>query len=84
MTYDAELGVAVLFGGAVSGLWEDSANDTWIWKGTNWTQIHPAAVPPDRYAFGLDYDTVNKAVFMFGGYSSTVVRSDTWLLALAP
>jgi hypothetical protein len=32
----------------------------------------------------MDYDPVNKVVLIFGGYSSTVVRSDTWLLALAP
>lgn len=84
MTYDSDLGVVVLFGGAVGGIWEDSTNDTWMWNGTKWTEIRPATVPPNRYAFGMDYDVVNKAVFMFGGYSSTVVRGDTWLLALAP
>jgi hypothetical protein len=84
MTYDAGLGVVVLFGGAVGGMWQDSTNDTWIWTGVTWRQIHPATVPPNRYNFGIDYNPVNKAVFMFGGYSSTVVRSDTWLLALEP
>jgi len=38
----------------------------------------------NQYSFGMDYDPVNKVVLIFGGYSSTVVRSDTWLLALAP
>jgi hypothetical protein len=32
----------------------------------------------------MDYDPVNKAVLMFGGYSSGPARGDTWLLALAP
>ena len=84
MTYDAALGVVVLFGGAVSGFWEDSANDTWIWRGTNWTQIHPATVPPNRYAFGMDYEPVHHYVLMFGGYSSGPALGDTWLLALEP
>jgi hypothetical protein len=83
MTYDPNLGAAVLFGG-YAGIWEDSLNDTWTWNGTNWTEIHPATTPPNRYAFGTDYDLVRKVVLMFGGYSSTVVRGDTWLLALAP
>jgi len=84
MAYDAGLGAIVLFGGAGDGMWEDSLNDTWAWNGTTWTQIQPATVPPNRYSFGMDYDPVNKAVFMFGGYSSGPGRGDTWLLALAP
>jgi hypothetical protein len=83
MAYDANLGAIVLFGG-YAGIWEDSLNDTWIWNGITWAQIHPATVPPNRYNFGMDYDPVNKTVLMFGGYSSTIVRGDTWLLALEP
>jgi len=83
MTYDANLDAVVLFGG-FAGVWEDSLNDTWTWNGTNWTQILPATVFPNRYQFGMDYDPVNKAVLMFGGYSSGPARGDTWLLALAP
>jgi hypothetical protein len=83
MTYDAGLGRVVLFGG-YAGIWEDSLNDTWVWNGITWTEIQPATVPPNRYSFGMDYDPVNKAVLMFGGYSSGPARGDTWLLALAP
>jgi hypothetical protein len=82
MVYDATLGEIVLFGGDANNIWEDSLNDTWTWNGTNWTEIYPATVPPNRYAFGMDYDPANKAVFMFGGYSSGPARGDTWLLAL--
>jgi hypothetical protein len=83
MTYDANLGAAVLFGG-YAGSWEDSLNDTWTWNGTNWTEIYPATVPPNRYSFSMNYDPINKAILMFGGYSSGPARGDTWLLALAP
>jgi len=84
MAYDAGLGAVVLFGGAVGGAWQDSTNDTWTWNGTNWTEIYPATVPPNRYNFGMDYDPIIKALLMFGGYSSGPARGDTWLLALAP
>ena len=59
MTYDAAFGVVALFGGCVGGIWEDTTNETWIWNGTNWTEIHPATVPPNRYAFGMDYDPIH-------------------------
>jgi hypothetical protein len=84
MAYDAVLSAVVLFGGAVGALWEDSANDTWVWNGTSWRQIHPATVPPNRYNFGMAYEPAFKAVLMFGGFSSGPARNDTWLLALAP
>ena len=46
--------------------------------------VPPGDVPPNQYAAGMDYDPVNKVIVMFGGYSSTVVRSATWLLTLVP
>ena len=54
MVYDATLGEIVLFGGDANNIWEDSLNDTWTWNGTNWTEIYPATVPPNRYAFGME------------------------------
>jgi hypothetical protein len=84
MAYDGDLGVVVLFGGAVGGDWGNSSNDTWMWNGSNWTQIHPATVPPNRYNFGMDYDTHGKVIVMFGGDSTGPSRNDTWRLALAP
>jgi hypothetical protein len=84
MTYDPDLGLIVLFGGAVGGNWQNSTNYTWVWNGITWNQIYPAAVPPNRYAFGMDYDSTNKAILMFGGYSTGPARGDTWLLTLAP
>ncbi len=84
MAYDAAIGAVVLFGGAANDIWEDSLNDTWTWNGTHWHEINPAAVPPNRYAFGMDYDPAPKAVLMFGGYSSGPARGDTWALELEP
>jgi len=83
MTYDATLGAIVLFGG-YAGDWENSLNDTWVWNGTTWRQIHSATVPHNRYDFGMAYNPEYKALLMFGGFSSGPVLGDTWLLALAP
>ncbi len=84
MAYDGHLGMVVLFGGAVGGDWLNSANDTWAWNGSNWTQISPARAPPDRYNFGMDYDSDSKVIVMFGGDSTGPSRNDTWRLALVP
>jgi hypothetical protein len=83
MTYDATLGMIVLFGG-YAGVWEDSLNDTWTWNGIDWTEVYPATVPHNRYDFGMAYNPAHKAVLMFGGFSSGPALGDTWLLALAP
>jgi hypothetical protein len=83
MAYDAAVGDVVLFGGFV-GSWPDTLSDTWIWNGSDWREIHPSTVPPNRYDFSMDYDPLNRQVVMFGGYSSTVVRTDTWLFELEP
>src|SRR5580658_6759423 len=67
-----------------AGDWENSLNDTWIWNGNTWRQIHPATVPHNRYDFGMVYNPEYKALLMFGGFSSGPALSDTWLLALRP
>jgi hypothetical protein len=84
MAYDRELSLLVLFGGAVGCDWPNSTNDTWTWNGSNWTQIYPASVPPNRYNYGMDYDSYSKVTVMFGGDSTGPSRNDTWGLTLAP
>jgi len=83
MAYDPSIRMVVLFGG-YAGTWENSLNDTWMWNGTNWKQVTPATPPPNRYNFGMSYHVAAKILVMFGGFSSSVARSDTWLLALEP
>src|ERR1035441_2573999 len=77
MAYDAALGAVALFGG-FAGSWPNTLDDTWTWNGITWTKMNPATVPPDRYWAGMTYDPDVHGVVMFGGYSSTIVRSDTW------
>jgi hypothetical protein len=70
MTYEADQGQVVLFGGfdLTSVL-----ADTWNWDGTNWTQQHPATSPPAREGLSMTDDAARSQVVMFGGGFS-----DTW------
>jgi hypothetical protein len=81
MAYDIALRRVLLFGGANL---TTSFGDTWTWDGTNWTELHPATVPHDRYAGAMAYDPVARAMVMFGGYSSSPALDDTWVLRLTP
>ena len=48
MAYDAAHKVVVLFGGNSVSLGD--LNDTWIWDGTNWTNVAPSVSPADNPA----------------------------------
>jgi hypothetical protein len=62
--YDPMLRGVVMFGGA-SGL-----NDTWLWTGTDWTQLTTTNAPSARDSHGLAYDYNTNQLIMFGGESS--------------
>ena len=84
LAYDDALGKLVLFGGSVDGNFEQSANDTWTWDGTNWTEIYPSSVATNRYNFSMTYEPGFQALLMFGGFSTAEARGGTWFLEIAP
>ncbi|HUE53269.1 MAG TPA: kelch repeat-containing protein [Terriglobales bacterium] len=86
MVFDPDVGGIVLFGGTgASATGPNHYNDTWLWDGSNWTQVSPPGGPPsNRYAFGMVYDNAVHAVVIYGGYSSGPALQDTWELSLAP
>jgi hypothetical protein len=55
--------------------------DTWLWDGTNWTQVEEGG-PAPRFAFGLASDTSRNRVVLFGGANFTTegprALGDTW------
>lgn len=55
-------------------------NDTWIWNGVNWTELHPASQPPVRYAHGMVNDPARAKILMFGGQTVgwDLLLNDTW------
>jgi hypothetical protein len=61
--------------------------DTWVWNGTDWTQITSffltPALPAPRFGASMAYDPVNKRTVLFGGVNASgQILSDTWLFAV--
>jgi M6 family metalloprotease-like protein len=77
MAYDAAHGQIVLFGG-MAGTPAAYSNQTWIWNGSNWQQMHPAVSPPARVGHAMAYDAVAQKVVLFGGYGTYAESNDTW------
>jgi uncharacterized protein (TIGR03437 family) len=77
MAYDTTHGQVVLFGGNT-----DSSNlgDTWLWDGTNWTQVTPQNSPPARCYHEMAYDSAHDQVVLFGGGTSDLLSMNTGLL----
>ena len=74
MAYDANIGKAVLFGGAQDVNTLVYLNDTWEWDGMNWTQVNngsDALGPKVRGNATLAYDDVRQQVILFGGFNFT-------------
>jgi hypothetical protein len=60
--YDPRNGTIVLFGGSCSGAF-CYFDDTWLWNGTAWTQVHPATSPPKGLA-AMAYDMISKQMIL--------------------
>ncbi len=95
--YDPVLGGILLFGGCPSGhYWNftcSPTNDTWLFKGGNWSRLTPAHSPSARLSAGMAYDSLDGYVLLFGGSTgglSHLALNDTWefngtdWVALAP
>lgn len=84
MAYDALHQQLVLFGGitAVSGTIV-VVGDTWVWDGSNWTQMSPSTSPSARSGHVMAYDTARQRVVLFGGVgglaSNSTIFGDTWV-----
>ncbi len=82
LAYDANTNQIVFFGGATSGV---VYNDTWTYDGVDWTEQHPATVPPARADNGLAFNPVLKSVVIYGGLAGSCEDcgerrlNDTWL-----
>jgi hypothetical protein len=81
MTFDANLGKLLMFGGATS---DDSygslKNETWLLTGGRWQQLFPATSPTARGSASLGYDPVRDQAVLYGGFDATQAElDDTWL-----
>lgn len=84
--FDTARGKLVLFGGNLSGLLDDFANDTWEWDGTTrtWRNAQPAGAdaPAARDRLALAHLPEADSMILFGGQTRpgvVVARTDeTW------
>jgi hypothetical protein len=81
MVYDSMHHQMVLFGGEDSG--GNALNDTWVYDGTTWTLLHPAASPTARLWHSMAFDAAHGTVVLFGGEPlsspTPTYLGDTWL-----
>ncbi len=84
IAWDGDLGRIVLFGG-----WNGTEtagatlDDTWVWDGTDWTEISSATRPPGRYGSAMIYDEARQRVLLHAGWTdpgSGKPLNDTWEL----
>ncbi len=76
----------VLYGG-LAGSCEDCGqgrlNDTWLWDGTNWSQVQTSASPQPSSGVSFTYDGTTKSMLLFGGWVADFsFTNSTWLFGL--
>ena len=75
MTYDPASKQLVLFGGYHHG----PTNQTWVWTGSDWNQLHPATSPPPRRNAAMAFDPQTNQLILYGGSgTNNTDLSDTW------
>ena len=75
MTWDESHNAVVMVGGLPTGLLPGGVlNDTWMWDGTDWTQLVPAA-SPSAYLSPFVFNASSGTSVLFIGFESS---SDTW------
>lgn len=88
MAYDSLRQRVILFGGrhAKTTATGDISfyNDTWMWNGTDWSEIHTPNAPDARQFAPLAYDSARDRVILYGGThraangKDTEAEYDTW------
>jgi hypothetical protein len=76
VAFDAASNQLMLFGGS-SKPGSGFDNETWVWTGHSWQQLHPATSPPARASADLIYDPEMQQMLLFGGYDGSYLN-DTW------
>ncbi len=77
MAYDAAQHSIVLFGGLP--LPSRMTNDTWVWNGRAWSQLHPASSPPALQG-SMVYDAASQQVILLLSQvqSGGIVANEQW------
>jgi hypothetical protein len=90
MAFDSRQGNTVLFGGdhLNSVAYKlGPINDTWLWDGSQWTQVFPSTLPRHRAQHTMAYDSARGRTVLFGGSLEAspvdTLYNDTWELVTA-
>lgn len=77
MAYDSLRKNVILFGGeAQPG--SVFTNDTWRWDGSNWAQLFPTGMPPNRAIENAVFDPHTASVMIVGGADDFTAYNDAW------
>jgi len=74
MAYDRARAQIVMFGGDNG----KKLAETWVWGGSNWTQLQPATSPAGRMHHVMAYDEARQRIVLFGGFDGKNDLGDTW------
>jgi len=79
--YDSENERIILFGGIHD---KNFLNDTWIFDGDSWFQVHLPVTPSPRFGQVMFYDNKRNSVILFGGLQNDdpYYMNDMWELRL--
>jgi hypothetical protein len=78
MAFDPAIGEILLFGGATLASGQP-LSDTWVFDGTDWTELTSAHSPSARAGTSMAFDTATGQLVLFGGAGPSVAMlSDTW------
>lgn len=78
MVYDSSRDRLVLFGGQKALGVPKFIGETWVFDGSNWTQLSPATEPGARGQMRAAYDVSRDRVVMFGGSTDAATLDETW------
>ena len=85
MIYDPESQKIILFGGSYYSSSYTFYDDTWSLDTAKytWTNIQTTNSPSARFSAGMVYDGDHKKIILFGGFSASDRKSDTWIYDIA-
>lgn len=73
--YDLTRQQAVLFGGMQAGPFGTQVlSDTWVFDGSDWSQVNTGTTPPGRYSTDATWSSLAQGVVVFGGSYYTTTR----------
>lgn len=80
IAYDSKRNQAIMFGGSSAWLGNEylNENDTWVWDGSDWSEVSSGENPSARSAHAMAYDEKRDVVVLFGGQNQKGALGDTW------